>query len=556
MKKRRLISVLLCISLFFAGGCGQKTAEKQPAIQETAEQTAKETHKAERGNKQETVQENTPADEQEEAAVGTGAATVLPMLVDYDYEAEYDQDSYETLISVDIPKILVIEEGHDALCASLEEWNQKTYKSQMGAYKSVILDNRELWDEGVGMTGLSIEGNITFTRADSLVLSYYMDTNEWLGGAHPYSFKETCNYDVKTGKDLKLSDVVSDYDTFYKEVCAKLEERKDEYGFYEDYPDTVKNVFYGDKEEYGEPLWTLSGDGITVYFNTYVLAPYASGEQAVSLSFTEYPELIRKQYQKNSDQWAIPIAEDEICLVDLDGDGAEEEISYSADRDEYDYADSIVIHCDDNSYDTEMFMDSDYYGGCGYSAYGYLIRTQNGKTWLYLETMGEGDGKYLQIFELMKNDLRFVTADYLGIDPNQPFDPESFVLSKRFDILGTYEAYKKFHVEEDGIPKTEDLLWTIVSTYTDWKVELTSSIDMELSVREANTKRGSGQKETLPAGTHFVLLKTDGEAYAEAMLDDGRICEFELEHPSEEEWEGRINGVSISDCFEYVPYAG
>lgn len=368
MKKRRLISVLLCISLIFAGGCGQKTAEKQPAIQETAEQTAKETHKAERENKQETVQENTPADEQEEAAAETGAATVLPMLVDYDYEAEYDQDSYETLISIDIPKILVIEEGHDALCASLEEWNQKTYKSQMGAYKSVISDNRELWDEGVGMTELSIEGNITFTRADSLVLSYYMETNEWLGGAHPYSFKETCNYDVKSGEDLKLSDVVSDYDTFYKEVCAKLEERKDEYGFYEDYPDTVKNVFYGDKEECGEPLWTLSGDGITVYFNTYVLAPYASGEQAVSLSFTEYPELIRKQYQKNSDQWVIPIAEDEICLVDLDGDGAEEEISYSADRDEYDYADSIVIHCDGNSYDTEMFMDSDYYGGCGYSA--------------------------------------------------------------------------------------------------------------------------------------------------------------------------------------------
>ncbi len=216
----------MCISLIFAGGCGQKTAEKQPAIQETAEQTAKETHKAERENKQETVQENTPADEQEEAAVETGAATVLPMLVDYDYEAEYDQDSYETLISIDIPKILVIEEGHDALCASLEEWNQKTYKSQMGAYKSVISDNRELWDEGVGMTELSIEGNITFTRADSLVLSYYMETNEWLGGAHPYSFKETCNYDVKSGKDLKLSDVVSDYDTFYKEVCAKLEERK------------------------------------------------------------------------------------------------------------------------------------------------------------------------------------------------------------------------------------------------------------------------------------------------------------------------------------------
>ena len=177
MKKRRLISVLLCISLFFAGGCGQKTAEKQPEIQETAEQTAKETHKAERGTRQESVQGNTPEAGQEEAVTVTGAAAALPMLVDYDYEAEYDQDSYETLISVEIPKILVIEEGHDALSASLEEWNQKTYKSQMGAYKNVISDNRELWDEGVGMTELSIEGNITFTRADSLVLSYYMDTN-------------------------------------------------------------------------------------------------------------------------------------------------------------------------------------------------------------------------------------------------------------------------------------------------------------------------------------------------------------------------------------------
>jgi len=60
--------------------------------------------------------------------------------------------------------------------------------------------------------------------------------------------------------------------------------------------------------------------------------------------------------------------------------------------------------------------------------------------------MGEGDGKYLQIFELMKNDLRFVTADYLGIDPNQPFDPESFVLSKRFDILG--KVVGKNHPDE------------------------------------------------------------------------------------------------------------
>ncbi len=102
-EKEGLFSVFVHF-LIFAGGCGQKDSrKKQPAIQETAEQTEKRHTRQRQENKQETVQEKTPADEQEEAAVGTGAATVLPMIVDYDYEAEYDQDSYETLISVDIP---------------------------------------------------------------------------------------------------------------------------------------------------------------------------------------------------------------------------------------------------------------------------------------------------------------------------------------------------------------------------------------------------------------------------------------------------------------------
>lgn len=551
MKKRKYLSVLLCLSLFFASGCAPKAAEQQPTAQETADQ-ADETKTAEQG----TASETASASDQEEAADTNSAATVLPMLVDYHYEAEYAEDSYETLISARIPKVILLEDGHDALRASLEEWNQKLYESQMSTYETALSDNRDLWDAGEDMPELSVEGDVTFTRTDSDILSYYEETSEWLGGAHPFSYKETCTYDVKSGKSLNLSDVVSDYDAFYQEMCAQLETMKEENGFFEDYQDTVQSIFYGgESNDYGEPLWTLSDDNLTVYFDTYMLAPYAAGEQTVSFSFTEYPDLIQKQYQKNSEEWSIAISEDETCLLDLDGDGTEEEISYSADRDEYGYADSVVISCNGNRYDTAKLAESDY-GGYGYSTYGYLIRTRNGKTWLYLETLGDSDSQYLQIFELMKDNVKFVTGEYLGLYRNQVLDPESFVMSRRFDILGTYEAYKVFHVKEDGFPETEDLLWTVVAAYTDWKVELTSSIDLELSVREAQAERGSGQVETLPAGTHFVLLKTDGETYAEARLDDGRICEFELQAPSGEEWEGKINGISVSDCFEYVPYAG
>ena len=158
-------------------------------------------------------------------------------------------------------------------------------------------------------------------------------------------------------------------------------------------------------------------------------------------------------------------------------------------------------------------MDSDYYGGCGYSAYGYLIRTQNRENMAVSGKQWEKVTVNICRFWTDEKWSEICNSRLSGIDPNQPFDPEELwaeqTLWYSWNLWG---LRKKFHVEEDGIRKQRDLLWTIVSTYTDWKVELTSSIDMELSVREANTKRGSGQKETLPAGTHFVLLKTDGRS--------------------------------------------
>ena len=70
----------------------------------------------------------------------------------------------------------------------LEEWNQKTYKKSDGEpTKGVILDNRSFGMREWEWQGFSIRRNITFTREPiPFVLSYYMDTNEWLGeGAHP-----------------------------------------------------------------------------------------------------------------------------------------------------------------------------------------------------------------------------------------------------------------------------------------------------------------------------------------------------------------------------------
>jgi len=61
------------------------------------------------------------------------------------------------------------------------------------------------------------------------------------------------------------------------------------------------------------------------------------------------------------------------------------------------------------------------------------------------------------------------------------------------------------------------------------------------------------KKEELPAGTKFYFLRTDGETYVDARLEDGRECRIMVEYT---DYEYQINGISEWECFEEVIYAG
>ena len=560
MKKRSYYVILFGLTALLFAGCGENAADSQKY---TGTETSGKTTGSEKAGSENGVSDK---GEDTEPDAGNGEKTAgdeskaIPLFVDYDYESVYSDSTYKQLISTEIPKVIVLDDQHEALQKTLDTWNQEIYDDQMAEYTEAKDDWMEIWEnagEDTYAQDLTVEGSINFFRTDEKLISLYYNEYLWLGGAHPSTFGRTLNTDPLTGKILTLRDIAADYDSLYERAAEKLAEINEERGLYEGYEDTLNSIFYEDNSDYGEPIFTVSADGVTVYFNMYTLAPYAAGAQQLDFPFAEYGDLFREEYQKKQKDSAVALEEEERISIDPDGDGTEKEFYYRADRDEDGYATSFIISYDGQEYDTVTLKGTEDYIS-SYQSYGYVIRSEDGRYFLYLQNFGEGDQSYLQVFALTEDGPVFVGAEGLSMDGQErtELDPDSFLMSSRFDILGTYSAFKTFHTGENGMPETEDELWTITAAYTDWKIELTSMVDLQLPVREKGTERGSGQEETVPAGSTFILMKTDGVNYVEAALPDGRICEFTLEAPEEDGWVWKLNGEDIEECFTYIPYAG
>lgn len=567
MKKRSYYLILFGLTALFLYGCGKNATGGAESSEAGTEAAGEEKNTGTEVSEEAMQEEQDAAGGESEDGTASGekagsetGSAVIPLFVDYDYESVYSDSTYKQLISTSIPKVLVLDDQHEALQKTLDTWNQEIYDDQMAEYTEAKDDWTEIWEnagEDTYAQDLTVEGSINFFRTDEKLISLYYNEYLWLGGAHPSTFGRTLNADPLTGKILTLKDIAADYDSLYERVAEKLAEINEESGLYEGYEEILNSIFYEEGSDYGEPIFTVSADEVTIYFNTYTLAPYAAGAQQLDFPFAEYGDLFLGEYQKQQKDSAVVLEENGRIRIDPDGDGTEKEFYYTADRNEDGYASSFIISYDGQEYDMASLEGIEDYIS-SYQSFGYVIHREDGRYFLYLQSFGEGDQAYLQVLSLTEDGPVFVGAEGLSMNGQErkELDPDSFLMSSQFDILGTYSAFKTFHIGEDGMPETEDELWTITAAYTDWKIKLTSTVDLKLPVRERETERGSGQIESVPEGSTFILAKTDGVNYVEAILSDGRICEFTLESPENDEWIWKLNGEDIEECFVYIPYAG
>ncbi len=206
-----------------------------------------------------------------------------------------------------IQYVKVEDSGYDALQKALDKDNEESMALAEQSYGESADYLKEANESGENVTPYEIDSTVLTKRADEKVVSYLREDFSQLGGAHPSTYFTGKNYDAKTGEELSLKDVASNYDGVYQYVLDELAQREKEDGnencYFDGYEETVKEMFYGasddgstdtadESEESGlypdmQPVvqWYLEDDGLTVIFNDYDIAPYAYGPSAVKIPF-------------------------------------------------------------------------------------------------------------------------------------------------------------------------------------------------------------------------------------------------------------------------------
>lgn len=540
---RYTAAVLVTAAACLAGGCGKKAAsvetisgaengsEQEITVPETKEEATQES-----GNKVDAQNEKSAA---------------LPLEITTEYDNDWQDD--HNLISTKTSQVHILDEEHAALQKVLDALNQKNLDSQKSFMAENKGDARQMYQDEPEMMENGWESELTMTavRADETVLCLMQTDYSWMGGAHPNTFINGITYDTQTGKELSLKDIVKDYDGIYDEVLKKLAEDNDPNMFFEGYQDTVKAMFYGGDADYGPVQWFLTNDGVTIWFNQYDIAPYAAGPVTVEISFAEHAEWFEKQYETGKTSYVKELPEYGTVEADVNGDGKKEAVSYEVERDEYGTGGAITVTCGAVSFSTASLIDQDYGASGGYSSEGYVIHTEDGKTYLYLQHQSDNDSHYINVFDLTTGTPAYVGFTESSWSGSPITDPDSFLLWNRLDVLGTYSAYKEYHVGADGMPETDDTLFRLGTMSHENPITLVSTRDLDVTVLES----GSEKQETMPAGTSFVITATDGESFVETKLKDGRTCRIPVTKDADG-WEWKIHGVSENDCFEQLYYAG
>lgn len=342
--------------------------------------------------------------------------------------------------------------------------------------------------------------------------------------------------------------MVKDLPTFQKYVKDELSNRKEENGLFDDYETTVDSLSAG-TEEYGKFQWCLTEKGVRLHFDQYVIAPYAAGTVVVEVPFAGNESMFQETYMGSSRcGWAKQV--DTWETVTYENGGTDTSVSYRFDDEptEYDTR-NIMIQREQNG-KTEEFTMEIY----GQPQGGWIVMADDGHPYLYTEIQSENDWRTMEVFDLGGEKI-----SHVGTSNDSPHgallsDPDGLYLTRRVDALGTYDAYRKFHVGESGMPVAEGDVYTKVNVCDSKEEEavLISTRELPVTMIESD---GSEKEEKLPAGTEYYVRATDLESFVDMEFSDGRRCRMAVKK-SDKGWGFEIDGVDEENCFEFIPYAG
>ena len=139
--------------------------------------------------------------------------------------------------------------------------------------------------------------NVGYTLAlaqDDLISLDFSVGSYYRGAAHPNSYSETVNFDLKNGKSIKLADLFNPGSKYLQTISAYSiqdlkKQSKNGDSMLDD--DWIQRGAGPDAKNYQS--WTISKKGLGINFDAYQVGPYAAGPQYVTIPYSALKDIIR-----------------------------------------------------------------------------------------------------------------------------------------------------------------------------------------------------------------------------------------------------------------------
>lgn len=183
---------------------------------------------------------------------------------------------------------------------NLEKFNQAAralVMKQVAEFRKQMAENAGQ-DNPVGSeTGSDLGAGYSIALAKDDLISVQFDIGGYYAGAaHPNSYTDVINFDLRNGKQLRLADLFkpgSKYLQVLANYCLedlkKQSKKKGEDGMLDD--DWIQRGAGPEVNNYRS--WTITKTGLGITFDSYQVGPYAAGPQFVFVPYAALKDIIK-----------------------------------------------------------------------------------------------------------------------------------------------------------------------------------------------------------------------------------------------------------------------
>jgi len=144
--------------------------------------------------------------------------------------------------------------------------------------------------EGSMGSDLNVSYDVALAQDDLISLQFSVNSY-YQGAAHPNTFTEVFNYDLKNGKQLKLADLFKPGAKYLQAIAnyciADLKKQAKDKGLE---ASEIENGAAANAKNYQS--WTITRKGLGINFDAYQVGPYAAGPQFVLVPYAALKDVI------------------------------------------------------------------------------------------------------------------------------------------------------------------------------------------------------------------------------------------------------------------------